>query len=134
MKPDEKLNMPVVSSFGPASDIVGVPEIENVNYDLWFLRILLRFPDRKSPVYVEFDGMVGFRVLDEGDLLEFWNPQVRADGWLWEVGSGGWFDLEKHRKGFLSGVTDGYREFLIGGINDCVSVISYEEPKIICPT
>ena len=47
--------------------------------------------------------------------------------------SGGWFDLEKHRNGFVSGVTDGYFEYLILGENECVSVITNDKPVITEP-
>lgn len=44
---------------------------------------------------MDFEVASGFRVLDEGDLLEFWAAEVRVPGWLWRVTGGGWLDLEQ---------------------------------------
>ena len=108
----------------------GLPEVTDIHYDLWLLRITLHFEEIDNPVYVTFDTPRGFRVLDEGDLLEFWNIETRPKGWLLVVKSGDWYDLEKCRIGFVSGVTGGYFEYLIIGENECVSVITNDEPVI----
>ena len=122
-----------VKPFQPAQAYDGLPEISDISFDLWFLTITVYFQQIVKPVYIKFDGIRGFRVLDEGDLLEFWNPELRADGWLWIVEKGGWFDLESTRNGFVSGVTGGYSEFLILGENECVSVITEGSPEIYTP-
>ncbi|TPG31354.1 hypothetical protein [Flavobacterium pectinovorum] len=110
------------------------PEIINLNYDLWTLKITLDFKDISQPIYIIFKNVVGFRVLDEGNLLEFWNPDIRVPGWIWKVESGGWFELEKLRSGFLTQYhTNSHNEFLILGINDCISVISESDPVIFDP-
>jgi hypothetical protein len=77
-----------------------------------------------------FASVVGFRVLDERDLCEFWNEYSEPNGWLYEVESGGWLDLEKHRKLFNSpDVFKGLREYLI--VDDkCVSVLCLAPPLI----
>jgi hypothetical protein len=111
-----------------------LPEIINLNYDLWTLKITLDFKDIPQPIYIIFKNVVGFRVLDEGNLLEFWNPDIRVPGWIWKVESGGWFELEKLRSGFLTQYhTNSHNEFLILGINDCISVISESDPVIFDP-
>ncbi|MCE3272238.1 MAG: hypothetical protein K0S57_2635 [Ramlibacter sp.] len=106
------------------------PELVALSFDLWTLRLTMRFPGVVPPTYVEFGEVAGFRVLDEGDLLEFWAQGVHKPGWLWRVSRGGWRDLEATRPGFIR--TDA-REFLVLGINDCVSVFSGEEPKVHAP-
>lgn len=111
----------------------GTPEVTEVHYDLRVLRISLDFAAVHHPVYVSFEGVCGFRVLDEGDLLEFWDAESRASGWLWRIKDGGWFSLESAREGFLSGLNGGYKEYLVVGTNDCVSVIATDEPKIEAP-
>jgi hypothetical protein len=109
-----------------------LPEIVNINYDLWTLRITLLFEKIDRPIYVTFKRIRGFRVLDEGNLLEFWNPAVRIPGWIWLVENGGWFDLEKKRGGFVESNHDNelLKEYLITGINDCISIFSTCEPEI----
>ena len=77
---------------------------------------------------VVFDTPRGFRCLDEGDLLEFWQGKRMIENWLFEISEGGWLDYEDKRGGFISKAM-GYREFLITGVDDCVSVINDEPPK-----
>ena len=110
--------------------IKGNPEILHINYDLWRLIITLRLNEQKEPVYVTFENVIGFRVLDEGDLLEFWNNEKRTTGWIWEIEQGGWFELEKSRNGFVSGYSKNTVEYLVVGINECVSVIGKSMPVI----
>jgi hypothetical protein len=92
---------------------------------------VLNFEGHREPVYLEFQQIGGYRVLDEGQLSAFWNKESRTDGWLWEIRSGGWFALESTRPDFVMGLTplgNGPREFLVLGINDCVSVITWADP------
>jgi hypothetical protein len=110
-------------------DDVGVPEIERLDYDLWELRLTLRFQTDEPPIYVTFSSPRGFRVLDEGNLNEFWTDGSRSPGWIWQVTSGGWLDQECQRSGFIREMTPG-DEFLVLGQNDCVSVISPSPPRI----
>lgn len=121
---------PATITFPGANPEFEAPEILSIHYDLWLLRISLNFENRSTPVYVNFPRIAGFRVLDEGDLLEFWNPDARANGWLWEIKSGGWFDLESTRSGFVSSHQDKIIEYFVRGENECVSVLSFSEPEI----
>ncbi len=106
---------------------VSLPEVGRLDYDLWTLRLTLHFGDL-PPGYLIFKDLSGFRVLREGDLLEYWGP-VRPKGWLWEVQSGGWRDSESQRSGFVSGGMQGIREFLVVGQVDCISVLSSSAPE-----
>lgn len=109
----------------------GSPEITDVNYDLWFLRITLSFAGSRNPTYVQFEGVEGFRVLDEGQLLEFWGKDA-PNTWLYLIQSGGWLSLEQTREGAPSlSELSGLKEYLVAGINDCVSVIAHEAPTIV---
>jgi hypothetical protein len=75
--------------------------------------------------------VLGFRVLDEGDLLEFW-PQCSArNGGLFEVEEGGWFSQESLRKGFISAHQQlEVLEFFITGPNSCVNVLAFARPSL----
>lgn len=130
----EIIKNPIAKSLSVGDEFPGIPEITNVSYDLWYLQIALWFNNKKPPIYVRFDGILGFRLLDEGDLLEFWSDN-RPEGWLWQIEKGGWLDLETFREGFLSGKTekDKIKEYLILGINDCLSVMAYDKPEIFKP-
>lgn len=83
---------------------------------------------------VVFEQTYGFRVLDELDLTEFWSQCTLADGWLFEVTSGGWKALELTRPFFVSGRQDWGREYLVVGLNECVSVITKEKPSVLANT
>lgn len=79
--------------------------------------------DEFSFAQLVFEGIIGFRVLDERDLSEFWNQYSEPNGWLWEVHSGGWCELERNRTGFSSAdLFSDMREFFI--VDDkCISVL-----------
>ncbi len=126
----EVINNPIVETFDTPNIDNGPPQIMNIQYDLCLLKITVHFQNIYNPIYITFSGVIGFRVLDEGNLLEFWNPKTRKKGWIWMVQKGGWFDLESLREGFLAGITGGYDEYLILGENECVSVITNEKPTI----
>jgi len=79
---------------------------------------------------VIFEQPRGFKCLNEGDMINYWESKQLADNWLFEIMSGGWLDQEDHAGGFSSKAL-GFREFLIMGVDDCVSVISNKEPIII---
>jgi hypothetical protein len=77
---------------------------------------------------VVFRDPVGFRMLDELELSEFWNTYSEPAGWLWLVESGGWFDLESHRATF-NPTGRRLREYLL--VDDkCISVLCAEKPDI----
>lgn len=80
---------------------------------------------------VVFAQTYGFRVLDELDLTEFWSQCSLADGWFFEVTGNGWKTLELTRPTFLSGRQDWVREYLVVGFNECVSVLTKEEPIVV---
>ena len=77
-----------------------------------------------------FPTVEGFRVLDERNLVEFWDEYHEGNGWLWEVESGGWLDLERQRRGFLDHeFLPQMREYLV--VDDrCVSVFTMHLPVI----
>lgn len=56
---------------------------------------------------VVFPQSYGFRVLDEVDLTEFWSHCSLNQGWLFEVRSGGWKDLELTREHFFLAAVHG---------------------------
>lgn len=85
--------------------------------------------DRKVAV-VRFSEIVGFRFLDEGDLLEFWPACAAAQGWLFRIEEDGWFDLEASRPGFIRSEVKGLSEYFVASQNGCVSVLTGDLPKV----
>ena len=58
------------------------PEITRVDYDLHSLVIHIELEYDGKPMTVTFESPIGYRVLDEGNLLEFWCRFSLKDGWL----------------------------------------------------
>jgi hypothetical protein len=74
--------------------------------------------------------VVGFRVLDEADLLEFRPACGANNGWLFRVSENGWFDQEIARPGFLCENALGLAEYFIASQNDCISVLAGATSKV----
>jgi hypothetical protein len=108
--------------------------------DMEILRIV-RIPDAlrvylgngvgKPGCMVTFDDPLGFRVVDERDLMEYWPVCSTPAGWLFEILGGGWRDQERTRPGslMLASYPD-VREFLVTSMGDCVSVFTCKEPTL----
>lgn len=82
--------------------------------------------------HVVFRDPMGFRVLEEGDLTEYWNTYSEPHGWLWEVERGGWLELERQRPTFWRGEQDGIREYFLAD-DHCINVVTWTPPEIIDP-
>lgn len=81
---------------------------------------------------IHFDGAIGLRVLDEGDLLEFWPDCSSQNGRIFRILSGGWKDQEFQREGFLCRETNpDLPEYFVAGQTHCVSVLSVSPPDIL---
>ena len=107
----------------------GRPQITELHYDVWTLRITLDFEDWDGAVYLDFESPAGFRVMEEGDLQEVWQDKNTTKHWLHVVESGGWLALESSREGFTQEASE-LREFFVAGVSDCVSVLAFDDPVI----
>lgn len=85
------------------ADVVGV------SYDVDSLRVDVRDLEGDARWQITFPGVEGFRVLDEGDLGEFWG---HVPGLVIEVTAGGWWEQECARAGFVGQWTKKVREYL----------------------
>jgi hypothetical protein len=82
-------------------------------------------------IEVLFSLVEAFRVMDERDLNEFWPACSSQNGWIFKIAQGGWLTQESERAGSILARADpDLREFLITGVDDCVSVLSREDPSI----
>ena len=71
---------------------------------------------------VSFRETVGFRVMDERDLREYWPTYSEPTGWLYDVEEGGWMELELKRSLFNPPeVIPGIKEWLFVD-EQCVNV------------
>jgi hypothetical protein len=80
---------------------------------------------------ITFENPLGFRVVDERDLMEYWPVCSTPAGWIFQIHSGGWLEQERRRPGSL--MPDTYpdvKEYLITSIEDCVSVFSLDAPTL----
>ena len=103
--------------------------VRSLSYDGEVLTIEIQ-AEGSSFARVVFHRPAGFRVLDEGDLCEFWNTYSQPNGWLYQVEEGGWLELESHRKlfnspDFFPGLVE---YFLVDEM--CISVLAVQPPEI----
>ncbi|EHK9018838.1 hypothetical protein KCU41_004394 [Vibrio vulnificus] len=122
--------MDIVSISGIEERVKGqTPDVLSLNYDLSVLRIKLNFPSDKI-VYVACENVEGFRVLDEGQLLEFWGGDA-TQYWLFEVKANGWLASENKRETAPLIVEGGeLKEYMVAGANECVSILAYTQPYV----
>ncbi|MES2353111.1 MAG: hypothetical protein V4568_01715 [Pseudomonadota bacterium] len=106
-------------------------EVNGLEYGLGRLSIRVQGAENATALVVEFIDTIGFRVLDERDLLEYWPECSTPNGGLFEVTGGGWLSQEANREGSLiSAMNPEAKECLVAGGNDCVSVICRNEPAV----
>ena len=103
-------------------------EVIHVEFDINVLQVTVRIDGYR--INIEFDAPVGYRVLDEGDLLEFWPQCSSSEGWLYEILTDGWLSQESQRQGFLSAHNNDVKEYFVIGCNYCVGVLSWEDPSV----
>ncbi len=104
--------------------------VSEVRYDTKTLVVTVTSPSGAKAAAVTFTGVVGFRVLDEGDLLEFWPACAANNGWLFRIRANGWLDQEIARRGFVHDKASGLTEYFIAGQNDCISVLAGAPPEL----
>ena len=107
-------------------------EVVSLDYRLGHLSIQVKGAEISESVVVEFIDTIGFRVLDERDLMEYWPECSTPNGWLFEITSGGWLSQEANREGSLIVSTSPEaKEYLVTGEDDCVSIICRNKPVVL---
>jgi hypothetical protein len=109
----------------------GNVELLSLHYDVTAVdRLTLQLRSSiEGDIQLVFDSPLGVRVLDEGQICEFWNSYSTPNGWLWRVLDGGWVALESQRSVFWA-TQDPARvvEYLV--VDDqCVSVMTTAPPR-----
>lgn len=122
-------NIMPVCTLAPESARYAAVEVRSLRFD--GVDLVIEFQGRGfSYGRLTFRMVAGFRVLHERNLTEFWTDYDGSSGWLWEVHSGGWLDLECERPGFIDvDFLPQMREYLVVGTN-AVSVFAVEPPEI----
>ena len=118
-------------ALAPFSTLPDDVQIDEVRFTPRETNVILESPSTGAKWRVRFYGASGVRVLDEGDLLEFWPACSTPAGRVFRIHSGGWRDLEAQRGGFLLQHTQpDIPEYFIAGDNECVSVFSHDAPEL----
>lgn len=112
--------------------------VKSVTYDRSNLVIQVWFPELDDATYeINFRSVIGWQVLDERDLPEFWHCNVQVEGLdqpclVYQVLQGGWVEQRKALSQVMAGgFYSSLQEWAILGVDLCVSVISEEAPPII---
>jgi hypothetical protein len=109
-------------------------DLEKIQYESGKLEITVFAPNGNEVAYVTFEYVEGFRVLDEGNLLEFWPTCSRPNGWIYQINNGGWLNQESERDGFLVNINRKvFSEYFVIGADKCVNVLSGEPPIVTSP-
>lgn len=111
------------------SDVGQEPFIEALSFDSEVLTV--RFdPDTGGQRFnISFTRPRGFRCLDEGDLLRYWEHDAIVGSTLVEILDGGWLTDESHGHLDLSAHAQ-FREFLIMDTDTCITVLALSPPEI----
>lgn len=120
---------PVIAPYTVDGAPHGTPQVTELHYDIWTLRVTLDFDDWDGVVYADFASVCGFRVLDESDLLEMWQAEGLSRHWLYVVRNNGWLAQECVREGFTQEAGE-VTEYFVRGADDCISILALDEPVI----
>ena len=105
-------------------------EVASVSFDQYILTIALReFDTRRKTacgmVHVTFQGVIGFKMLYEGDLLNYPFPVNPGASYWHKITEDGWWIQEKLLNNLS---TETSKEYLIASENECVCVLSIQDP------
>ncbi|WP_152555795.1 hypothetical protein [Ferriphaselus sp. R-1] len=106
-------------------------EIVRIEYALGNLQAFVRDISLQLELVIIFSDVIGFRVLDERDLMEFWPECSIPKDLLFEIYSGGWLSQEASRPGScIDPMNPAAKEYFVKGVDDCLSVICHSAPEI----
>jgi hypothetical protein len=105
------------------------PAIVGISYTPPVLTIWFDAEHSSSYLRITFDDCRGFRCLDEGDLARYWSDPVLAQHWMFQILDGGWLTDESANHLTVTLAMGPPSEFLICGLDDCVTVLSPRPPR-----
>ena len=117
------------------SDNVSHAEVASVNFDQWILTVGMRAYKKPNDsvagmFHIIFTNIVGFRVLDEGQMLNFpWKKLSESQSFVHRIDGDGWAEIEISARNMI--LQKSAVEYVIITSNECVSVIAHEPPKLI---
>ncbi len=108
-------------------------EVLSIHYDVTSAhRLIIQLESSSHGNFkLVFDSPEAVRVLDEGQVGEFWNTYSATNGWLWRVTDGGWLALESQRDVFWlpDSKPTPLDEYLVVS-DQCVFVLTRHPPSI----
>lgn len=129
--------MPTKPHCTPVAALCALPakDVHSLHYDMVHLQINMWGDGETDRITLTFPHVVGFRVLDERNLLSYWNEYSQPNGWIYEVHSGGWKDEDAQRDDYHCSADESHalnnplrlREYFVVG-DKCVSVLTYSPP------
>ena len=116
----------------PIEENISHIEIASLNFDQWILTVSLReyaSNNVKGMSLCVFTGVEGFRLLDEGQMLQYPWPDDTSRHYVVAVPDGGWL---KQELSFGNAVSiDSAQEYLVATNNECLCVIAHDQPTFI---
>jgi hypothetical protein len=114
---------------------IGESDIFRISLSKEGLVIFVEAFTKSAPVQnfeIYFQGVSGYRYLDEGDLQRYDNCEVLREPYcVYEIISGGWSNGETVESGVLdTSKAVGIREWFVATTNGCLNVLSNAEPAI----
>lgn len=120
-----------VEPFGNEYRLDQQSDIIEVNYGITGLRLtVIAATTMFTDIYLDihFDYAGGFRFLDEGDLIAYWESEAfNSNHHIYKVLSGGWANGEPLPVGILSAISSFEEiEWFIKTRNGCMNVLGSE--------
>ena len=135
MEPIERMPTIMAEPVGAKYSTKSESDISEISFGATGLRVVVETKQGLfEPIRIEYHFVPrGFRFLDEGDLIRYWESNALMHGYhLFKIASGGWLDQELQVPGMLS-VTQAvgtFQEWFICTTNGCLNVLSVNEPLI----
>jgi hypothetical protein len=127
----------IVETFGPPIPNLKTSDLCDLSLGFSGLRVVvcLGEDEHGNDKFVEivFTAPRGFRYLDEGDLLPYWQSNAfdTSHYLVFEIKHGGWAEQEEQSGMFnVTAAVGNYREWFITSSNACLNVISAAEPLV----
>lgn len=117
----------------PVSHVAAIPtdvDVVSVSFTPHETNVVVLSPGANAAWRISFYGASGIRVLDEGDLSEFWPACSAPNGPLFRIVAGGWRDHEAKRLRCGGWTDPEIPEYFIAGNNSCVGVLSVAAPEV----
>ena len=122
-----------IEKIGDAYDWAPFASITEIDFRMQRLRILVEAPsDMEDFVEIYFPIVEAYHVQANGDFVNYWSSsKFSGNHLIYQITKNGWLDSNDPNSLTISKMTkEKYSEWFIIGVEQCISVISLEPPKI----